>query len=299
MLQKKILILALLAMTGTALAQEREQPQEPVPGREKHAFIEMFRPIYINSGIPVTEKPTAANADVKFQVSLALPLWRDMRSSGIDLLVAYTQVSLWNLYAHSSPFYDNMFIPGIYARKTWKDAEGIPKRTLLWGIEHRSNGRDDGYSRSVNYLLVAYARDFPFGLSLQAVARPGYGWYGDKIPMDVPLKYYGFLQLSATYTTPGGGWEFMASASPLWNKSIANVNVELARRIGKRHNNPYFFIQFHYGYDEALRECMDSNGPIVDENGYAPYTAAPPLPPRAVIRAGILVTPHTMMRGNL
>lgn len=292
MLRKLFLTMAtLLAVMVTGMAQETDSV--------KVSFIELFRPIYLTTGIPVTEKPTAENADVKFQVSFALPLWRNMRGSGIDLLVAYTQLSVWNLYGHSSPFYDNTYIPGIYARKTWKDPEGQPKRMLLWGIEHRSNGRDDAYSRSVNYVILSYARQYPFGLSLQATARPGYGWYGDKMTFDIPLKYFGLLQLSATYTTPGAGWEFMASATPVWNRSIANVNVELARRLGKKHNNPYFFLQFHYGYDEAFRDCMDSNGPVMDEDGNVPYNRATPLPPRAMIRAGILLTPHTMMRGNL
>ena len=305
MFYKKILTIALLAVTVTAVAQEGKTEQEPARKdsstvlSSRKPFIELFRPIYLNAGIPVTEKPTSANADVKFQISFALPLWRNMRGSGIDLLIAYSQISVWNLFGHSSPFYDNMYIPGIYARKTWNDPAGMPKRSLLWGIEHRSNGRDDAYSRSVNYILLAYARNYPFGLSLQAVARPGYGWYGDTVTMDVPLKYYGFLQMSATYTTPGAGWEFMASVSPIWNRSIANVNVEIGRRLGKKNNNPYFFIQFHYGYDEAFRDCMDENGPLLDENGNAVYYYAPPIPPKAMIRAGIILSPHNMMRGNL
>lgn len=292
---KKILVMVLGAITVMAAAQEI--PQEAP--KEKRPFIEMFRPIYLATGIPVTEKPTAENADVKFQVSLAIPLWRDMLGSGIDLLVAYTQLSLWNLYGYSSPFYDNTYIPGLYARKSWKDADGVPMRTLLWGIEHRSNGRNDAWSRSVNYVLLSYGRDYPFGLSLQAAARLGYGWYGDAVTFDVPLKYFGLFQLSATYATPGKGWEFMTSVTPVWNKSIANVNVEIARRIGKKHNNPYFFIQFHYGYDEALRDCINVNGPLVNEDGTVPYKAAAPLPPRAIVRAGVILTPHTMMRGNL
>lgn len=295
MWHKLLTVTALVAITVMAGAQEIRQ-EAP---KERRPFIEMFRPIYLTTGIPVTEKPAAENADVKFQLSFAIPLWRDMRGSGIDLLVAYTQMSLWNLYGYSSPFYDNTYIPGIYARKIWKDDGGVPMRTLLWGLEHRSNGRNDAWSRSVNYVLLSYGRDYPFGLSLQAAARLGYGWYGDKVTFDVPLKYFGLFQLSATYATPGKGWEFMASATPVWNRSIANVNVEIARRIGKRHNNPYFFVQFHYGYDEALRDCMNVNGPLVNEDGTVPYKAGTPVQPRAMVRAGVILTPHTMMRGNL
>ncbi len=292
------LIAIVLVLPIAAAAQETEQAaQETVP--EKRPFIEMFRPIYLTTGIPVTQKPTAENADVKFQVGFGIPLWRDMRGSGIDLMVAYTQISLWNLYGRSSPFYDNMYIPGIYARKVWNDAEARPKHALLWGLEHRSNGRNDGYSRSINYLLVSYARMFPSGLTLQAAGRLGYGWYGDVVTMDIGLKYYGFLQTSLTYMTPSRGWEFMVSATPLWNRSVANVQAEISRRIGRRHDNPYFFVQFHYGYDEAFRECVDEYGPLLEEDGSAPYRKGTPAAPRAMLRFGIMLHPHSFMRGNI
>ena len=259
----------------------------------------MFRPLYLSTGLPVTEKPSWENADVKFQVSLELPLWRNIKGSGIDVLVAYTQISLWNFYAHSSPFYDNTYIPGLYARKVWKEDDGFPLRTLIIGAEHRSNGRDDEYSRSLNYGLISYARSWRSGLVLQANLHIGPGWYGDKLGWDLPLKYYGLLQMSATYTTPSKGWEFLVSASPLYNSSIANVTAEIARRIGSKHNNPYFFVQFHYGYDEAFRECIDSYGPLILEDGTVPYYGGKPVPPRAMLRFGILITPHSVMRGNL
>ena len=301
---KSIIASLLLLIPAAAVAQEAQETEEKAEGLEvreqpRHHFIEMFRPLYIVSGIPVTERPDKENADVKFQVSLEIPLWRDMRGSGIDLSVAYTQISLWNLYANSSPFYDNAYIPGLYCRKVWSGKDGQPKHTVLWGIEHRSNGRSDAYSRSINYALATYARSYPCGLVLEASARVGFGWYGDQFTWDVGLKYHGFLQGSLTYTTPSGGWEFMASVSPIWNRHIANVNAEIGRRIGKKHDNPYLFVQFHYGYDEAFRDCIDVNGPVIDDDGKVPYSAAAPAAPRAFIRFGVLITPHSFMRGNL
>ena len=281
------------------------QPQplnavQPQAATARPSFIEMFRPLYFTGGFPVSERPDKNNADLKFQLSLAIPIWRNIGGSGIDLLAAYTQISLWNFFARSSPFYENTYIPGFYARKAWLSEEGKPVRTLLWGYEHRSNGRDDAYSRSINYLLVSYTRSFYFGLHLQAAARLGQGFYGDVATWDIYSKYFGPLQLSATYTTPDEGWEFMLSATPIWNKSIANVNVEVGRRIASRKaGNPYFFVQFHYGYDEAFRDCIDVNGPVVEAENKVPYLNGEPAPPRAFVRFGILVTPKSVMRGNL
>lgn len=268
--------------------------------KQRRPFVEMFRPMYLTTGFPLSESPDKENADVKFQVSLQIPIWRDMAGSGTDILMAYTQVSLWNLYARSSPFYDNQYQPGLYVRKQWNSSGGSPVRTLIGGIEHRSNGRDDAWSRSINYLFVSYARDYDFGLTLQASARIGPGFYGDVLTWDLPLRYLGLVQLSSTYVTPCEGWEFMVSASPLWNRSIANVNVEIGRRIGtKRSGNPYFFLQLHYGYDEAPREWMDVNGPIVNPDNSVSYNRGTPASPRTMVRFGVLLSPKSFMRGNL
>ena len=270
-----------MAVSSILMAVEPAEEPAAAP-KKKQAFIEMFRPLYLTSGFPVSQTPDRTNADVKFQLSLALPIWRDMGGSGIDLLAGYTQISLWNLYAYSSPFYDNTYIPGLYARKRWTDAGGRPVRSLLWGYEHRSNGRDDTWSRSINYLLVSYTRSFDFGLHLQAAARLGQGFYGDVATWDIYSKFFGPLQLSAGYTTPDEGWDFMVSVTPIVSRSIANVNVEAGRRIASRKaGNPYFFIQFHYGYDEAFRDCVYGSDP------------------RAFVRFGVLVTPKGVMRTNL
>lgn len=278
-----------LGTMGTAAAPaavDSEVQSDSAVEKRVQPIIEMFRPLYFIGGFPVSEKPDKNNADLKFQLSLAIPIWRNIGGSGIDLLAAYTQISLWNFFARSSPFYENTYIPGFYARKAWLSDQGKPVRTLLWGYEHRSNGRDDTYSRSINYLLVCYTRSFDVGLHLQATARLGQGFYGDVATWDIYSRYFGPLQLSVTYTPPDEGWELMFSATPIWNRSIANVNVEVGRRIASRKaRNPYFFVQFHYGYDEAFRDCIDVDGI--------------PVPPRAFVRFGILVTPHSVLRGCL
>ena len=296
-----VLTLVLMSVPLLLPAENRDTLHTPREAVQKRApFIEMFRPLYLTTGFPLTQAPNKDNADVKFQLSLAIPIWRNIGGSGIDLLAAYTQISLWNFFAHSSPFYDNTYIPGLYGRKVWNTEQGRPERTLLWGYEHRSNGRDDAYSRSMNYLFLSYARSYDFGLVLQAAAHIGPNYYGDVPTWDLSLKYHGIVQLSACYTTPDEGWDFMISASPIWNRSIANVNLEAGRRIASRKaGNPYFFVQFHYGYDEAFRVCIDRNGPVIEEGKHVPYYAGEPMPPRAMLRFGVLITPKSVMRGNL
>ncbi len=104
-------VLLLLLSVQALIAQDRPH------------FIEMFRPLYLTTGVPLTEKPTKDNADVKFQLSLEIPIWRNIGGSGIDLLAAYTQISLWNFYAHSSPF-QPVLRQYLYPRALWPQGLG-------------------------------------------------------------------------------------------------------------------------------------------------------------------------------
>lgn len=290
------LIAALLAVCCCLPLRAQERDYAFGPG-ERHTILEMFRPMYFISGIPVNGPVSKESADVKFQYSIKLNLFRNIAASGVDLFFGYTQTSVWNFYAHSSPFYDSTYNPGFYAQKTWY-RDGNPVHTLLGGLEHRSNGRSDAYSRSTNYGFATYARHFP-DLVLAATLRIGSGWYGDQRTWDLPLRYIGLLRLSAAYQTPDRSWEFQAGVTPLLNRSIANVTLEAGWRLARRKDNPFLFVQFHYGY-EVFRDCVDEYGDsVLWPDGIVSYDHGVPTPPRAMIRFGILVSPHSFLRAVL
>ena len=266
--------------------------------QQRGAFIELFRPLYFVSGVPLTEPLTRESADIKFQYSVRLNIWRDIGGTGLDFFFGYTQLTVWSFYAHSSPFYDSTYNPGLYLQKTWYNAAGDPVRTLLGGVEHRSNGRDDAYSRSTNYGFATYARYWR-DLVLVATLRVGPGWYGDQRTWDMPLRYTGMLRLSAAYTTPDRNWEFQVGATPLLNKSIANVTAEVGYRLLRRKENPYLFVQFQYGY-EVFRDCVDEFGDsVLWPDGMVSYDHGEPQQPGAMIRFGLLISPHSFLRAVL
>lgn len=288
-MMKKILIpllAALLLLPATVQGRDTAD----TPGR--HQFIRLMRPIYFIGGIPVDGTAITANtADLKFQLSIDVPLWTDMGGKeGFDLSVGYTQRSVWGIFAPSSPFKDNMYIPGLYLGIPVKDPYGN-----LWvGIEHRSNGRpywgardggDDDRSRSVNYIFAEYTHSFPFGLSLQGNVRAGFGWYNETFGVDMLTKYLGWCTLTAGYESPGRIVDALVSVSPIFAPFSANVTAEVGVRLGKRHNNPYLFLQYHYGYDEALCDCRYLSG----ESG-------PRMAPEGYLRLGILIKSHCPRR---
>ncbi len=293
----KTLLLFLLLGAAAAFAQQPAVREYAYWDEAQKPVLELFRPLYFVTGIPLTGPVNRNTADMKFQCSLKLNMFRDIGGSGVDFFFAYTQVTIWHFYAHSSPFYDSTYNPGLYVQKTWM-RDGKPLRTLLGGIEHRSNGRDDAYSRSTNYGFASYARYFP-DLVLAATLRVGPGWYGDQRTWDVPLRYIGLLRLSAAYTTPDRNWEFQLGVTPLINKSIANVTAEIGYRLARRRDNPYLFVQFHYGY-EVFRDCVDEYGDsVLWPDGMVSYDHGEPQLPGAHVRIGIMVSPHSFLRAIL
>ncbi len=235
--------------------------------------LEGFRSIYFVSGIPVDGTPVnSTSADVKFQVSFAVPIFSNMGDiEGLDMKLAYTHKAVWLLYAPSSPFKDNTFIPGLYLTVPLK----LKGSNLLCGIEHRSNGRDDELSRSVNYIFGEYSHSFPFGLTLCANARVGFGWYDNLLTQDIFSKFYGYATLGAMYEYKR--LSVLVSMTPSFAPFHLGHTVELAFRPWKSHLY-HLFVQYHHGYDECFSDCVYGNNP-----GYN-------------IRFGILITPSGARR---
>ena len=239
----------------------------------RKTIIQSFRPIYMVSGIPVDGTPVnSSSADVKFQISFMLPVFSNIGGvEGLDIKIGYTQKSVWFLYAPSSPFKDNTYIPGLYLTLPLANTDG----SLLCGIEHRSNGRDDNLSRSVNYAFGEYSHAFRCGLTLSANARIGFGWYGDDRTQDIFNKFYGYATLGAMYER--GRFSALISATPTFGPFHISHTAEISFR--PWNNSLYhLFVQYHHGYDECFSDCIYGNIP-----GHN-------------LRFGILITPSGVRR---
>ena len=267
-----------------------------LPARDR--IIDVLRPIYYTTGAQLGAPLSGSTADMKFQISFRTDLAQNIGGSGISLALGYTQISLWNFYVYSYPFYDHTFIPGLYAWKQFDTAGGY--HSLLWGFEHRSNGRDDVYSRSVNYLFCTYSRHWDWAenesLTLSAALRLGSGYYGDVPTFDILSKYLGLARFKAVWVPRGGRWELSGEVLPLLNRSIANATAEVSWALSGKHGNPCLFVQYHYGYDEAFRDCVTVTGPATNPDGTVPYDGAAPAAPRQMLRFGILFHPGNLMR---
>lgn len=237
--------------------------------RNSDSFIINFRPVYIVTGFSL-EKPSSLEetasmgADVKFQFSFGIPLWKNIGGKeNFDMFIGYTQGCIWDFYGKSSPMRDNMFAPGLYFNLP------LYKSNLLFGIEHRSNGRPfmksaseslapDGYSRSLNHLLTEFTYSFDFGLTLQANLRGGYGWYGEDLSQDIYYKFFGYSTISGLYETPGKILGIALSATPTFEPFNCILDAEITVRPFKKDYLPVFLIQYHQGWDSAMCDWVRS-----------------------------------------
>ena len=211
--------------------------------------------------------------DVKFQLSLKVyPItinqkWRTY--------FAYTQTTTWDAYGKSAPFRDNVYIPSLYFEGALNESN-----TLIAGLEHRSNGRPyfgnplasegvEDYSRGMNYALVRWIHAFGshsfLDMTLRAGVSCGVGEKGDvkthenDFTQDLYLYYLGYLTVGYKYA--GEHVYVSANVSPIWSRYIANVNVRFAYEFSDKWPSP--FVQFHYGFDEALCDCVKGGRPPV------------------------------------
>ena len=156
---------------GTALDKRIEQEGKSISNLWT---IMPHRPNYILLGnynfSSMNEKPyedaVGAGVDlnsteVKFQISFKFMLWENLfkkRTNG-DLLFAYTQLAMWQLYNKdiSSPFRDTNYEPEVFLSfdNNWK-IFGFTNRFNIFGFAHQSNGRSEPLSRSWNRLYATF-----------------------------------------------------------------------------------------------------------------------------------------------
>ncbi|MCP3690234.1 MAG: phospholipase A, partial [Gammaproteobacteria bacterium] len=99
------------------------------------------------------------DVELKFQLSLKVPLGKDLLGNNGDMYAAYTNRSFWQAYntAHSSPFRETNHQPEAWLRlyNRW-EFWGIRNIVNDFGIVHQSNGRGGILSRSWNRIYARF-----------------------------------------------------------------------------------------------------------------------------------------------
>jgi phospholipase A1 len=119
----------------------------------------IYKDNYFITGMPMNQRATEDNSDVKIQFSFKQRIQNKPLIWGSYFYLIYTQKSFWDIYKQSSPFAETNYNPGLQLNKPlFKSNKYIG--TLTFSFEHESNGRDSIYSRSWNFMALSYRRFF-------------------------------------------------------------------------------------------------------------------------------------------
>ena len=261
------------------------------PNKEKNIFVlwpyrpNYFLPVAYNSSpnedtqLDIDPQAKTQYTEAKFQISFKMKVWEDLfRGSlkniiknntgikGIDIWIAYTQQSFWQLYnsAFSSPFRDTNYEPELlFNIRTQYEIPGLMGTKLQFinvGFNHQSNGRSVPLSRSWNRIVANFGVEKDnFGLLFKT-------WY--RIPEDETSddnpdisRYMGYGELWGTLY-----WKKQRFAVMLrnnlrsdnfgavqldWSIPLSVINKELGDKFS-------FYIQYFNGYGESLLDYNKS-----------------------------------------
>jgi len=89
------------------------------------------------------------HAEVKYQISLKVPLWKNILGHSSSLYVAYTQLSYWQLYNQKTFFRENDYEPELFlANKiNYFFSKNWQLNFINPGIVHQSNGMGTSLQR--------------------------------------------------------------------------------------------------------------------------------------------------------
>lgn len=191
----------------------------------------------------------ALRDEVKFQLSLAFPLWRGIAGDNSVLAASYTQRSWWQLSnkKESSPFRETNYEPQIFIGwATDYQLGGWTLRELETGFNHESNGRSDPTSRSWNRI---YARAMAQNGNWQVDLKP---WY--RLPESDSsddnkhiTKYMGYYRLKVGYAL--GDSVISATGRYNWNSGYGAAELGWSYPITK---HVRFYTQLFSGYGESM-----------------------------------------------
>ena len=232
-------------------------PNQPAVSAIQRSFAGRFsahEPVYFIYG------PNAPAA--KFQFSFKYRLLGDAGRLGDALpalrgvYLGFTQRSLWNITAASSPFFDTSYMPEVMfeSQSFVNPSSGGGFQFLGYqaGYRHESNGRDGPDSRSLNilYFRPAMAVGRLDGWNLLVVPRVLA--YVSDLSNNPDIQHYrGNVELTAIV---GRNDRFALSLTArLGHKGSLQTDLTIPVRLDKLFDfATYFLIQYWDGYGESL-----------------------------------------------
>lgn len=193
--------------------------------------------------------PNARKDELKFQLSLAIPIWRGLLGDNSVLAASYTQRAWWQLTnsKESVPFRETNYEPQVFLgwATTYDLGAGWTLRDVETGLNHQSNGRSDPTSRSWNR---AYLRLMAKNGNMLAEIKPWVridGGSSDDNP-DI-IKYMGHYRAKIGYQW--GESIFSVQGQYNWNSGYGGAELGWSYPVTKYIR---FYTQVYSGYGESM-----------------------------------------------
>lgn len=254
-----LLKLCLGLMAVTSIHEKTSAQLVPAPNQQEFVdsikneidygpFFGLYKDTYFIVGTKVPAVPTAYNSDVKFQISFAIRLTKNVLPWHTYLFLAYTQKTFWNVFQPSLPMGDINFNPALgWAKPFFNQGRYVGKLTLL--IEHESNGRDGDESRSWN--KVSFYGMAMIEENLMVHAKFWIPIIDSGNNKDI-TKYCGIYQAGVNYTTKNRRFTFGVTWVKRGNfKLDFNSIWEMSWNVHRK-TNLNLFAQYYNGYGEDL-----------------------------------------------
>lgn len=252
-----------------------------------------FLPLAYNSSpndstqLDVDPKAKSLYNEVKFQLSFKFKIWRDIVRSeeikkfienstgikGIDVWIAYTQQSFWQLYnsAFSAPFRDTNYEPELLfnfdMQQKFPGLMGTKLQFINVGFNHQSNGRAEPLSRSWNRIVANVGLEKIFGLekndNFNLLLKTWYRLPEDAANDDNPdlTDYMGYGELWGMLYWKNQRFAVMlrnnlksenkGAVQLDWSMPLSTIHESLAKKIS-------LYLQYFNGYGESLLDYNTS-----------------------------------------
>lgn len=252
------------AAAQPALEQRLEKEQDLA--RRAFAIIP-YRPNYVlttYNGDPNVEPFLAVDPntdfqyqEIKFQISLQVPLYNKMFGDNGDLWFGYTQLSFWQAYnwAQSAPFRETDYEPELgLSFHTDFPFLGFRQRLFSVGLAHQSNGQSDPLSRSWNRLWVSFQLERG---NLVLNFRPWYRFPESAKTDNNPdiLDYAGRMETRVSYKHGEQVFSLQWRNNLQSEKNRSGTEYDWSFPLSKRLKG---LVQYYNGYGESL---IDYNVP--------------------------------------
>ncbi|MCF3649246.1 phospholipase A [Synoicihabitans lomoniglobus] len=241
-----------------AASDPRYQPApQPATDLINRGFLKNFtahEPIYFIYG---PDAP-AAKFQFSFKYRMAALSADSPAELPTTLQFGFTQRSLWDIDATSSPFYDTSYMPEIMIEKI----AALPEEPDHWfnwlgmqgGFRHESNGRDGDVSRSLNVIFARAALALGDPASLHLVIAPEVFTYVGGLSNNRDLtdfRGYGQLRLHLSY---GDGPSLTAKfhTGDDLDHFTTELDLHIPVSVPLIDAESFFLLQYYEGYGESL-----------------------------------------------